>query len=179
MKSSLTLNLLIIPVFLICSFSTTFAAETLCTDGEVLVFTCQMSKKIASVCASPQIGPDVGYLQYRFGEPDKIELTLPSVETPPAKSAQSGTWSFAGGGGAYLRFTGNDSIDYFVYSAIGKWGKHGAIQDVSGISVQQNGKTIQNIKCRRPFSEGELGPDFFDKAGLPVMEGDFDLPLQD
>ncbi|MDR2668612.1 MAG: hypothetical protein LBC14_01505 [Desulfovibrio sp.] len=176
MKSGLILDVFLLPVFLMCSFSAAFAAETLCTDGELLIFTCRTPKKTASVCASPQFGPDTGYLQYRFGEPGKIELTLPSVKAPPAKSAQSGTWFFSGGGGAYLRFTGEDSTDYFVYTAIGKWGKNGTTTDVAGISVQKDGKAFLNIKCRKPLVEGELGPDFFDKAGLPVVEKAFDLP---
>ncbi|MDR1659391.1 MAG: hypothetical protein LBR94_03495 [Desulfovibrio sp.] len=176
MKKRLSMYLLLAYTFLISPIPLANAAESLCTSGEIVVFTCQTPKKIASVCASPKFGPDTGYLQYRFGELGKIELTLPGTETPPAKSAQKGIWSFAGGGGAYMRFAGENNTDYFVYSAIGKWGMGGEITDVAGIYVQKDAKAIINIKCRRPFGDGEMGPDFFDKAGIPEFDKDFELP---
>ncbi|QSI76658.1 hypothetical protein [Niveibacterium microcysteis] len=64
-------------VVLLCGASN---AASLCTTEEAVVFNCKVkrSNRIASVCASPNLKRDVGYLQYRFGAPGKApELVFP------------------------------------------------------------------------------------------------------
>ena len=41
--------------------------------------------------------------------------------------------------------------------------------------MEKDGKTVANILCRGKETS-ELGPDFFEKAGLPEVENEFDLP---
>jgi hypothetical protein len=52
---------------------------SLCVEGEKVVFSCviQKSAKVVSLCASPDLARDRGYLQYRFGLPGKLELEYP------------------------------------------------------------------------------------------------------
>ena len=56
------------------------AAASLCAKDEKIVFSCSLkrSMKIVSLCSSQKLSKDGGYLQYRFGAPDKIELEFPN-----------------------------------------------------------------------------------------------------
>jgi hypothetical protein len=123
-----------------------------------------------SVCASKDLAADRGYLQYRFGLPDKVEVAVPADRSvAPANSALSGTLVFSGGGGDYLRFKAGD-YDYVVYTAIGKgWGEK------DGVAIEKNGKRLSHVSCKdEPVSK--LGVDFYGKAGLKEDTSDFDLP---
>jgi hypothetical protein len=57
--------------------------NTLCAKDERVIFSCPVKRsaklpaKTASVCASRDLTSDLGYLQYRFGLPGKIELEYP------------------------------------------------------------------------------------------------------
>jgi hypothetical protein len=54
-------------------------AQTLCGEGEINFFSCALTKKdkIVSLCGSKDLSRNAGYLQYRFGTADKIEMTAP------------------------------------------------------------------------------------------------------
>jgi heat shock protein HslJ len=54
-------------------------ANSLCEKGEQIVFSCRVKRpaKIVSLCASPDLEREQGYLQYRFGLPARIELEFP------------------------------------------------------------------------------------------------------
>jgi hypothetical protein len=147
-----------------------YAAQTLCLTTEDNIFSCSAGKKVISVCASKDLAADHGYLQYRFGLPNKVELTIPADRSvSPANSAVSRTLVFSGGGGAYLRFKAG-GYDYVVYTAIGRgWG----VKD--GVAIEKNGKPRTHVSCKDvPVSE--MGVDFFTKAGLKEDTIDFDLP---
>jgi hypothetical protein len=168
MKSS-TKYARIITIFCVLSASAD-AAHPLCLTNEDNIFSCTAGKKVISVCASKDLTADHGYLQYRFGLPNKVELTVPADRSVhPANSAVSRTLTFSGGGGAYLRFKAGD-FDYVVYTAIGKgWGTK------DGVAIEKNGKPLTHISCKDvPVSE--MGVDFFTKAGLKEDTIDFDLP---
>ena len=156
-------------IFWIASASVN-AAPTLCLKNEDNIFSCSAGKKVISVCASKDLTAEHGYLQYRFGLPDKVELTIPADRTTsPVNSAVAHTLMFSGGGGAYLRFKTAD-YDYVVYTAIGKgWGTK------DGVAIEKNGKLRTHISCKDvPVSK--MGADFFTKAGLKEDTQDFDLP---
>ena len=53
-------------------------AGTLCASDERIIFSCPIRRpaKIVSLCASKNLTSERGYLQYRFGVPEKIELEL-------------------------------------------------------------------------------------------------------
>ncbi len=160
----------LIALFCISSASA-YAVPTLCFNDEQDIFTCHTAtKKIISVCASKDLAPARGYLQYRFGLPDKVEVAVPAQRSvSPANSALSGTLVFSGGGGDYLRFKAG-GYDYVVYTAIGKgWGEK------DGVAIEKNGKRLSHVSCKdEPVSK--LGLDFYGKAGLKTDKSDFDLP---
>jgi hypothetical protein len=159
-------------IAMFCTLSASaYAVPTLCLSDEQAIFSCHTAtKKIISVCASKELAPDHGYLQYRFGTPDKIEVSVPADRSiSPANSALSGTLVFSGGGGDYLRFKAGD-YDYVVYTAIGKgWGEK------DGVAIEKNGKRLSHVSCKdEPVSN--LGVDFSSKAGLKEDKSYFDLP---
>lgn len=146
-----------------------FAANSHCTATEETVYSCNLGRKVVSVCASKPLTAQSGYLQYRFGALGKPELTFPKTNVAPKTVVQSKSLMFSGGGGAYLRFT-NGATSYVVYTAIGKgWGEK------DGIAVQQKGKTTAHLECKDvPVSV--MGDEFFTRAGLPEDPQEFDLP---
>ncbi|TAN68143.1 MAG: hypothetical protein EPN17_09910 [Methylobacter sp.] len=147
------------------------ATESYCSEQEQTVFSCSLGKKIVSVCASKDISPTSGYLQYRFGKQNAPELIFPALTNAPSQRSgiQARSLMFSGGGGAYLRFI-NGNYNYIVYTAIGKgWGTK------DGVSVEKDGKLIANLKCSDvPVSI--LGEDFFSRAGLSADQDEFMLP---
>src|SRR5213594_3849147 len=58
-------------------------AGTLCATSERIIFSCPIRRpaKIVSLCASKDLTSERGYLQYRFGVPEKIELEFPKSRT--------------------------------------------------------------------------------------------------
>src|ERR1700741_4134038 len=54
-------------------------ANSLCAKDERIIFSCPIKRpaKIVSVCASKDLTSDRGYIQYRFGLPEKVELEYP------------------------------------------------------------------------------------------------------
>src|SRR5215471_4158072 len=53
--------------------------NSLCARDERIIFSCPIKRpaKIVSLCASKDLTSDRGYLQYRFGLPEKVELEFP------------------------------------------------------------------------------------------------------
>ena len=56
---------------------------TLCAKSERVIFSCPIKRplKIVSLCGSKDLSSERGYLQYRFGLPDKVELEFPKDRT--------------------------------------------------------------------------------------------------
>src|SRR5215469_1570362 len=148
-------------IFLGClTASPVLAAETLCSSFEQTIFSCKLGKDIVSVCASRDLSPTHGYLQYRFGPKNSTPFSLPSsTQSPSRASIQARSLMFAGGGGAYIRFH-NGRYQYIVFSAIGKdWGTK------DGVAVEKDGKLLSHVACQDvPVSK--LGDKVFAQAGL-------------
>lgn len=161
--------------------SPAFAANTLCTPDETVVFSCATgatgTPRYVSVCASKDVSKTGGYMQYRFGQPSKLDIVFPDKKVPPAGQFTPGNLMFSGGGGSYLQF-GRGGYRYTVFSAIGNWNPKGGKAEVQGVAVSNNGKELANLSCRKgaDLVPGELGPDFFSKAGLGESAMDFEIP---
>jgi hypothetical protein len=146
------------------------AVETHCTKNETIVFNCKAGSKIVSVCSSKTVTSGSGYLQYRFGPKKKLELIYPENQLPPAKiNMQAETLTFAGGGGAYLRFK-REEYGYVIYTAIGRgWGEK------AGVVVEKDNVSQVNLPCKKPVISA-LGPDFFEQAGILKDQLGFEIP---
>ena len=150
--------------------------KSFCTPQETVVFTCASGKKLISVCASSAITATSGYLQYRFGTPGlPLEIALPEGAAHPLKAAFGQYEPYAGGGMSWLRFQRGD-YRYIVYGGAGRWGAKGETVVRQGVAVENNGKTIANLKCNSR-NEGELGPQWFEKTGYRRNDKeDFAIP---
>ena len=62
--------------------------KTLCNPDEKVVFSCQIpkNKKFASLCASKDANISKGYVQYRFGKSEKIEMQFPEAKESLGKN---------------------------------------------------------------------------------------------
>lgn len=150
------------------------AQTSFCTSAESTVFSCAVGAKMVSVCASKDASAARGYVQYRFGKSDALELTLPKTKTTPAKSATGGNVPFSGGGGSWLRFH-NGPYGYVVYTGIGKWGPKGETREKQGVVVERAGKVAASLKCTGKLTS-KLGPDWFEAMGIDTDDEEFEFP---
>lgn len=94
---------------------------SLCTETERSLYACTMGKKLLSICASNDLSKSAGYLQYRFGRIDHLELQYPIEKLHPRGLF---SLSFAGGGAkasfARLQFFNfGHKYTVIVYSSAG------------------------------------------------------------
>lgn len=149
------------------------SAGSHCSTGEVEVFACRTGDKAVSVCASRDFSAKGGYAQYRFGKLGETpEMLLPARQEHPGRTASGEAAAYAGGGGAWLRFT-NGAVAYVVYSGVGRWGPKGETEQRAGVVVERNGKRTANVRCVGK-ERSLLGPDWFQKSGVqPKRDDDF------
>lgn len=144
-------------------------AASLCIAPEKTVFTCSTGTKLISVCASPNLSTQAGYLQYRFGiQGTPPELAIPDFKVIPKTGINTKTLGFSGGGAAYIRFKNGDTA-YVVYSGEGKGWKR------NGVAIEKKGTFASFVSCKGKVIS-EMGPDFFEKTGLPEDPNELELP---
>jgi hypothetical protein len=120
--------------------------RSLCSAGEQIIFSCSVKRgagragdtKIASLCASARLTKEAGYLQYRFGLPNKIELEYPAMRTA---TQQAFKYTH------YMRFQVdlteiNFSIGDYQYQLFDNYnGEEKPVVSEAGINVMKNGST--------------------------------------
>lgn len=63
------------------------AMPGLCNGPEVVVFSCRLrTDKWVGLCASPELSITSGYLQYRFGKPNALELEFPQARDDSSRT---------------------------------------------------------------------------------------------
>lgn len=110
---------------------------TLCQSFEEVYFSCPIGGKIISLCASGNISPNNGYVQYRFGTPDYIELQFPSNSYSPKNrflisDISDGNLSFT-----HIKFKSGE-YNYVIYQG-----------SPSGLYIKKNGKLVSNLVCEQ------------------------------
>ena len=144
--------------------------DTLCAKDEQVAFSCHVKGKIASLCASADLSPSSGTVQYRYGRKNALELVYPAAPEDPRKVFRWGVTAYSGGGADYFRFS-NGGFGYTVYSGLGRgWQKE-------GVTVEKDGKRVASLVC----ADDALGADNWKvmySAKLPkVAEDDlFEVP---
>ncbi len=85
----------LISLFLLLPAATALAAESNCSAGETVIFSCTVGKgtKVVSMCASPSLTAKSGTLYYRFGASSKIELEYPSKPNGAAQKFRHAHYS--------------------------------------------------------------------------------------
>ena len=123
-------------------------AGTLCAKGERVIFSCPVKRpaKIVSLCASKDLTSETGYLQYRFGLPDKIELEYPKDRTGTQAKFQYSHYFRAQVDLTEISFT-NNGYQYQITDDYN--GEEKPAQSIQGVSVTAPGKPKEvSLACR-------------------------------
>jgi hypothetical protein len=110
--------------------------KTLCEKSEEIYFSCQIEKKILSICASGNISPKNGYVQYRYGAPGHIELEYPSQPVPPKGKITISDISEGNVSFTHLKFK-HQGYAYVVYQGF-----------PTGLYIKKGKRTIFNKICQ-------------------------------
>lgn len=156
-----------LPACIVAAFACgTALADTrpsLCQSGEVAIFSCAIGGKIASLCASSDLGPSQGSLTYRFGRKGAIELTHPDRPVPPDQAFTTAVVGDAGFAGDIVRFSRNETR-YTLYSIIIR-----GQGERDGIRVTRDGRQLADLKCK-DFALGAGAWRLLYRAKLPKAE---------
>jgi len=152
---------------------------SLCLGNEVVVFTCPLKEKRASVCALLDTAQKIKVLTYRFGHPNKIEVEIPKDSTTSASSVTYSHTLLAGAWSSYLKIQ-NGQYRYYVYSASARGPddpRSGAStrSEPSGVVVLLNSKVLFDRRCSGPAFDHNLHETFLgNSVGSAGSEADFD-----
>lgn len=69
--------------------STNVQSQTHCNDAEMNIISCEIGKKVLSVCGSKDLDDVKGTMQYKFGALDKLDLVYPDKTEHPKKFFKS------------------------------------------------------------------------------------------
>lgn len=109
--------------------------KTLCASFEDIYFSCPVKDRVISVCASGNVSPENGYVQYKIGQPGHVEFQYPGAPVVP-KNRFSISDIFGGNLNiVHLKFK-SGKYNYVIYQG-----------DVGGVYVKKNGKTVANLTC--------------------------------
>ena len=122
--------------------------NSLCAKDERIIFSCPVKRpaKIVSLCASKDLTSERGYLQYRFGVPEKIELEFPQSKTGTQQKFQYTHYFRARVDLTEISFT----INGYEYQITDDYnGEEKPAQISQGVSVTAPGKPKDvNFSCR-------------------------------
>ena len=145
-------------------------AQSLCTAAETVVFTCTAKAKIVSACASKDISPHGGYLQFRIGKGDSTEVSYPASR---ARTANVGTFGYAyvgqGPPGHYVMLEDGHDI-YGIITTDDRGPQYGG--EESAFVWQRDGKIVASLVCDQLTSPTDAGLDLLDKAGFKNVDSD-------
>jgi len=130
---------LLFAALIVMSNSSFSAIKTLCSQDEKVVFSCEIkkNKKIASLCSSKDAGKDRGYVQYRFGLINKVEMQFPESKEPGNKNFKYKEESDM--------ITVSFSKGKFLYELVSGEDRRGV--SYGNILVNQSGKLISALDC--------------------------------
>lgn len=110
---------------------------TLCQSHEEIYFSCPVDGKVVSLCASGNISPDNGYVQYRFGVPGHIDLQFPNKPYPPKNHFEISDISSGNINFVHIKFK-SGLYDYVIYQG-----------SPSGVYVKRRGELVSNRMCEQ------------------------------
>ncbi|MDN7701595.1 MULTISPECIES: hypothetical protein [Burkholderia] len=108
---------------------------TLCQPHEEIYFSCSVGEKVVSLCASGNISPDNGYVQYRYGKPGHVDLQFPNKPYPPRRYFGISDISIGSLSFVHVKFR-IGKYDYVIYQG-----------SPSGVYVKKNGDLVSNRVC--------------------------------
>ncbi|HYX31421.1 MAG TPA: hypothetical protein VE863_23010 [Pyrinomonadaceae bacterium] len=113
--------------------------NSLCAKDERIIFSCPIKRpaKIVSVCASKDLTSERGYIQYRFGLPEKIELEFPKERQDSQQKFQYSHYFRAQVDLTEISFT----INGYEYQVTDDYnGEEKPAQRIQGVMVTAPGK---------------------------------------
>jgi hypothetical protein len=140
--------------------ATAAQAQSLCAASEKSLFSCEIGKKILSVCASKDLAENKGTLQYRFGTPEKLDLAYPEKADHPKKHFTGNRLYSSAENSLILELEfkrGTTRYTVFTQELRGK--------KSAGVTVNVNGKDTE-LKCKSPKGT----EDFSDITSLDLPE---------
>lgn len=143
--------------------------QTLCDGQEKAVFSCSViSGKMVSLCASPDLSRDTGYLQYRYGRsPGSVELQFPHSTRRADGTFKFMQQYFAKGGTTALSFWVGP-FRYSIFRTTSAFGFNGA-----GIIVSKDSRRVAYMRCNdKTIVTDDDRLSELPNAGLPDANGD-------
>lgn len=136
---------------LLCGTQLAWAETTLCRADEQVLFHCRIerSSKQLSMCGSSKLTAKAGYLQYRFGTPDKIELAFP-------KDAAQSQLQFRLA--HYFRYQVDrselsfDNAGYRYTLFADYEGEVKPATKTAGVTISQADKQLHELSCAKSFT---------------------------
>lgn len=159
--------------FIIFLFSpAALASKSLCKSDEKIIFSCPVGHaKTVSVCASQSLAKG-GYIQYRFGRKNKIDLSIPST----IKASDVSIDGNSGGnrsGGSFIRFR----IGVYSYVVLSLYsmpsdpetGCNGGSCEQVGVLVEKSGNVISRLSCKGTYGAEitDFPNGYLDRFGIP------------
>jgi hypothetical protein len=125
------------------SYGTVFSKNLLtnCVNGERIFFSCSSKSKVISYCASP-IKSSSPYLEYRFGSPNKIELSYKVFGSDLIKKIHRADVLGASSASTAIWFTNNE-ISYIL---------NDPVKGTPSLEVIENKQTIAKFNCEMNFA---------------------------
>ena len=122
--------------------SLTAQAASLCAPNEPVVFACQVGSKMVSLCRP---AGDRGMLSYRFGGPDKLELSYPEPGRQASAAFTVKSLPLVGGGETTVSFQ-RGGYTYTVYSKVAR-AEDARPEFEDGVIVARRGKVVSRMRC--------------------------------
>ena len=125
-----------------------------CHAKERSLWSCQAGRKVYALCASQDLGPAIGHLQYRAIKSGKVEFEYPSAKVHPRGVFQLALLPR----GASLFFT----------SEVHEYSIHEPLAGKTTIDVSKEGKGVAGIMCAKSSDTLTLTStlDFFREIGV-------------
>lgn len=117
-------------------------AASLCAPDEPVVFACHVGGKMVSLCRP---AGDRGMLSYRFGAPDKLELSYPEAGRQASAAFTVKSLPLIGGGETTVAFQ-RGAYTYTVYSRVAR-ADDASPEFEDGVIVARRGKVISRMRC--------------------------------
>lgn len=140
-------QLICLIVSVIVQSNTHAAPQTNCQLNEEVFFSCQVGKKILSMCSSPK-AETPQYLEYRFGTPKNIELRYRGSVNDVPKKFNRAEITGASNSGITIWFKRNDV--HYVINAPVRGGPY--------LEVIMHGKRVSRFACQDEWGgvDGDL-----------------------
>jgi len=125
-----------------CCAASGVQAASLCAANEPVVFACHVGSKMVSLCRP---AGDRGMLSYRFGGPDKLELSYPEPGRQASAAFTVKSLPLVGGGETTVAFQ-RGAYTYTVYSKVAR-AEDASPEFEDGVIVARRGKVVSRMRC--------------------------------